>query len=174
MKNTPQQQVEDLVLVSRKFLREVLYSGTAPGTPVLPRGVVDKLRRAVLSPSDIPAQLCVAYETGVSNTHIAQRSKEPAVHNPYLTSKGTQEPLYYLQDSRSYTGNSMRWWEKGGGYTTDLGKAEKFTLLEASKHYMIRDTDLPWTCSSMLAVATLQVDMQSTSAYRHAAPKGTV
>ena len=35
---------------------------------------------------------------------------------------------YYLQDKRSYIGNSMLWWAKGGrGYTTKIDNAEIWT-----------------------------------------------
>lgn len=49
--------------------------------------------------------------------------------------------LYYIQDARSYVGNSVLFWRPGGaGYTTNLDEAGLYTLEEASSH---RDTDIP-------------------------------
>ena len=53
-------------------------------------------------------------------------------------------PMYYLQDKRGYVGNDILWWCDGGGYTTDLNKAEVFTKAEAFKQYESRKTDVPW------------------------------
>ncbi|MFG0851903.1 hypothetical protein ACF8R4_12950 [Pseudomonas sp. FYR_2] len=34
---------------------------------------------------------------------------------------------FYLQDSRSHVGDGLMFWALGGGYTTNLDKAELFT-----------------------------------------------
>ncbi len=53
--------------------------------------------------------------------------------------------LYYLQDSRNYSGNDLLWWGKNGaGYVTDLRKAQTFTRLEALQQNTARETDIPW------------------------------
>ncbi|SDH70658.1 hypothetical protein SAMN05444503_105219 [Pseudomonas sp. BS3767] len=48
---------------------------------------------------------------------------------------------FYLQDSRSHVGDGLTFWALGGGYTTNLDKAELFTLKQARGN---RDTDIPW------------------------------
>lgn len=53
--------------------------------------------------------------------------------------------LFYLQDSRSYTGNDMIWWRPNGvGYTTDLRQAAVYTKEEAQARHDFRNTDIPW------------------------------
>ncbi|GAH14775.1 unnamed protein product, partial [marine sediment metagenome] len=42
--------------------------------------------------------------------------------------------LFYIQDTRSYVGNSMLWWEENNsGYVCDIRKAKVFTEEEAKK-----------------------------------------
>lgn len=47
--------------------------------------------------------------------------------------------LFYLQDSRSYVGNDVLWWAKGGGegYTTDLR-----TIANTFRGYMLGQTSI--------------------------------
>ena len=50
-----------------------------------------------------------------------------------------------MQDSRSYTGNSMMWFSKNyKGYTSDVSRAHVFTKEEAIKQNKFRSTDIPW------------------------------
>lgn len=66
------------------------------------------------------------------------------------------EPLFYIQDTRTYCGNSVMWWRvDGAGYTTNLNEAWK---VPAS--WKGRDTDKLWPCEEVNARATLQFDMQ--------------
>ena len=51
---------------------------------------------------------------------------------------------YYLQDKRSYVGNDILFWADGGGYTTDVSKAEVFTKDRALRLNQSRETDVPW------------------------------
>jgi hypothetical protein len=51
---------------------------------------------------------------------------------------------YYVQDRRSFVGNDMLFWALGGGYTTDVSKAEVFTYQQAQNMQRSRDTDTPW------------------------------
>jgi len=52
-----------------------------------------------------------------------------------------KEQLYYIQDSRSYTGNCVVWWGKlQRGYTSDLDKAGLYTESEA-REICKRETD---------------------------------
>ena len=68
---------------------------------------------------------------------------------------------FYLQDSRSYTGNDLMWWAKGGrGYTTDLREAEVFTRESAQRQHRARPTDIPWPAEYIQAKAKPVVDHQ--------------
>ena len=52
--------------------------------------------------------------------------------------------LYYLQDTRSYTGNCMMWWAVNGNYTSDLNKAALWSEEYARKQEAVRNTDKAW------------------------------
>jgi len=66
------------------------------------------------------------------------------------------EQLYYIQDSRSYCGNSVIWWRVNGeGYTSNLAEAAK-----VESTWIGRNTDKLWPCDQIDAGATLQFDMQ--------------
>lgn len=57
----------------------------------------------------------------------------------------SDEELYYVQDARSYVGNSMSWWAKGNsGYVCDICKAAVYTKKEAISVTRDRDTDVAW------------------------------
>lgn len=50
---------------------------------------------------------------------------------------------YYVQDVRSYSGNSILWWAKDGhGYTTDVRKAQIFKKNEMT--HLDKDTFRKW------------------------------
>ena len=69
--------------------------------------------------------------------------------------------LYYLQDSRSYVGNCPQWWAKDrAGYTSRLDEAHRFTFDEAMQQHRERDTDIPWPCAEIDALARRTVDHQ--------------
>lgn len=77
------------------------------------------------------------------------------------------EPLYYLQDTRSFVGNCPLWWREGGnGYTTDLRQAGKFTFERATRQMESRETDVPWLCQEIDAIERRTVDMQDMRDYR--------
>lgn len=68
---------------------------------------------------------------------------------------------FYLQDSRSYVGNDVLWWAKGGnGYTTDLSKAEIYTREEAQRLHNSRRSDIPWPKAYIDGKTRPAVDMQ--------------
>jgi len=82
------------------------------------------------------------------------------------------ESKYYLQDSRSYVGNDIIWHAKdGGGYTTDLRRAEVFSEGEAFKLNSGRETDIPWPKEYIDCRTRPAVDMQGTNIKK--ALKGT-
>jgi hypothetical protein len=68
---------------------------------------------------------------------------------------------FYLQDSRSYVGNDMLFWAKGGnGYTTDINKAEVYTKAKAMAQHYSRISDIPWPKDYIDAKTRPAVDMQ--------------
>jgi hypothetical protein len=67
---------------------------------------------------------------------------------------------FYLQDSRSYVGNDVLWWQVGGGYTSDVSKAEVFTRDIAQRRHDVRPTDIPWPKAYIDARTRPAVDMQ--------------
>ncbi|MCO8251154.1 hypothetical protein [Comamonas thiooxydans] len=70
--------------------------------------------------------------------------------------------MYYLQDARwsAMVGNCPSFWRSGGGYTTSLDDAERFTLEAAMKQHKCRETDLPWLCSELDKLRRPTVDCQ--------------
>nr|WP_314709487.1 hypothetical protein [uncultured Comamonas sp.] len=70
--------------------------------------------------------------------------------------------MYYLQDARHHAmvGNCPSFWREGGGYTTNLDEAERFTLEAAMKQHKCRETDLPWLCSEVDKLRRPTVDCQ--------------
>ncbi|MEY1661557.1 hypothetical protein [Isoalcanivorax beigongshangi] len=67
---------------------------------------------------------------------------------------------FYLQDSRDYVGNCVVWWRRGGGYTTRLDEAEKFSRDKAMGQHRCRETDIPWPCSEVEPLVRPTVDVQ--------------
>ena len=66
------------------------------------------------------------------------------------------EQLFYIQDTRTYCGNSVMWWRiNGHGYTSNLAEAEKVPVT-----WIGRQTDRLWPCDEIDARATRQFDMQ--------------
>ena len=69
--------------------------------------------------------------------------------------------LFYLQDSRSFVGNDVLWWSKGGnGYTTDLSKAAVYTEDAAQGMHFARTSDIPWPKDYIDAKKRPAVDFQ--------------
>lgn len=67
---------------------------------------------------------------------------------------------FYLRDTRSNTGSSCMFWAAMGGYTTNLDKAEIFTIAGAQSHFEDRHTDVPLSKELVDTVATVRVDHQ--------------
>ncbi len=67
---------------------------------------------------------------------------------------------YYLQDYRSYVGNDILFWALGGGYTTDVSKAEIFTKEKAVAQNKSRESDIPWPKEYIDKKTRPAVDMQ--------------
>lgn len=63
---------------------------------------------------------------------------------------------FYIQDARSYVGNTVLWWRRGGaGYTTNLSEAMK-----VEKDWVGRPTDILRPCDFVDSIVTRTVDMQ--------------
>ena len=78
-----------------------------------------------------------------------------------MTEPVIDDDTYYLQDSRSYTGNDVMWWKKNGsGYTTDLREAHIYTKADAEARHRYRDTDIPWRKSYIDTKIRPAVDFQ--------------
>lgn len=68
---------------------------------------------------------------------------------------------FYLRDTRSDVGSTCVFWVKGGGgYASDLRKAEVFSFEEAQKYADRQDHFIPLSKAAVDAVATIRVDMQ--------------
>jgi len=58
-------------------------------------------------------------------------------------------------------GNDVLWWAKEGkGYTTDLSKAETYTMQDAQNQHNCRETDIPWPKDYIDGKTRPAVDMQ--------------
>ncbi len=76
------------------------------------------------------------------------------------------EGLFYIQDSRSFTGNSVVWWRKERkGYTSDLSEAMIVDRAEALSMQRDRDTDRPWPVNAISATAARHVDANALPTY---------
>lgn len=69
--------------------------------------------------------------------------------------------MFYIQDTRQFVGNCPVWWgPNGSGYVTRLDEAGRYTKQEAIKQNRTRDTDVPWPCAEIDAIARHTVDLQ--------------
>jgi len=72
----------------------------------------------------------------------------------------TDEPLYYIRDTRSVVGNSAMWWgPNGSGYRCNLDEAGKYTKAQCELRHL-RRTDVPMLVSEADAMAQRHVDVQ--------------
>ena len=69
--------------------------------------------------------------------------------------------LFYIQDTRGFVGNCPMWWGPNrNGYVTRLDEAGRYTQAEAMEQHRFRETDLPWPCAEIDALARKTVDHQ--------------
>lgn len=67
-----------------------------------------------------------------------------------------EEEIFYVQDNRSFVGNSVLWWRhEGAGYTTNLDEA-----MIVNQDWTGRSTDIKHSKLKIDQLATRQVDMQ--------------
>jgi hypothetical protein len=74
-----------------------------------------------------------------------------------------ENETYYVQDARSYLGNSVFWWAlNSNGYTTYINKAQKYTKDEIIKRFSNgRDTDIIWNSKHVEENVSSHVDIQN-------------
>ncbi len=112
----------------------------------------EKLMAAVGGIEDGPHYFRAATPTAEPAAPVAAKPEQQAQAG---------EPLYYLQDTRSYVGNCPLWWaQDGNGYTSDLRKAHRYTFQEAMGKHLSRETDLPWACSEIDPLQRPTIDVQ--------------
>lgn len=69
------------------------------------------------------------------------------------------ENLFYIQDTTKTENGQVYWWKKNSfGHTSDLKKAETYTLKQAMIHYKNRNSDLPWPVEYILNKTKLTVE----------------
>ena len=72
--------------------------------------------------------------------------------------------LYYIQDTRSFSGNSPVWWgHNGSGYTSNILLAGVYSKDKAVSQNQCRETDVPWPKSYIDAHISVTVDTQDIS-----------
>ena len=70
-------------------------------------------------------------------------------------SNDESEPLFYIQDTRSFVGDSALWWRpEGKGYTVNLDEAGTYTAAQCRGN---RDTDRPVPVEIAMSVASTHV-----------------
>lgn len=74
----------------------------------------------------------------------------------------TAQELFYIQDKRTYCGNSCFWWKPDGhGYTCNLDEAWKVTREKAESIMRHRpDVDVAWPVDFIDAGTARHFDMQ--------------
>lgn len=101
-------------------------------------------------------------DQGASGSSVRPYSVPAYLHAPAAQAVDlAQEPMFYIQDTRQFVGNCPVWWApNGGGYVTRLDEAGRYTEQEAVKKNRTRDTDIPWPCAEIDAIARPTVDFQ--------------
>lgn len=73
----------------------------------------------------------------------------------------SEKKTYFIQDTRSYVGNSVMWWRVDGhGYTCHLEDAWEVDEEKARRIERGRDTDKAWPADIVRAAASMHVDAQ--------------
>lgn len=93
------------------------------------------------------------------NDKIIKRFQLKNIERLNKISKLPKDKFYYIQDRRSYVGNSVLWWCAYGGYDTDIMKARKFSWLEINS-LNPREFDIIWQSDHVEKAIKKIVDMQ--------------
>ena len=94
------------------------------------------------------------------------RSELPEIHRRErrvaALGKLPEDEMFYVQDARSYVGNSVLWWGIGSnGYVTQLSEAQKYTKADILKEFKDgRETDIIWLASHVEENIRTHVDSQ--------------
>lgn len=99
---------------------------------------------------------------GITNTKVAEKLERlMATIDASLRGGSDAQPMFYIQDTRSFVGNCPMWWGPAGkGYVTRLDEAGRYTEQEAIAQNRTRDTDVPWPCDEIDKIARRTVDCQ--------------
>lgn len=72
--------------------------------------------------------------------------------------------LFYIQDTRSFLGNSPVWWgHNGSGYTSNILNAGVYSQEQAVAQHKSRESDVPWPKSYIDKKISVTVDFQHIS-----------
>lgn len=142
--------------------------GRPAGEPVQEAGGVMVTLAALSLASGLDMHACGETELARIWTKVeAIRAKQAAKpkHSPlpmHTPQARDVDGIYYLQDARwsAMVENCPSFWRLGGGYTTSLDDAERFTLEAAMKQHKCRETDLPWLCSELDKLRRPTIDCQ--------------
>ncbi len=97
--------------------------------------------------------------------HWFDRARQPT------PAAAAREQAFYVQDCRSYVGNSMLWWAKDAkGYVCDIRKAHRFTLEELGG--ISRETDRVWPARLIDEHAAHHIDCQPVNRLRSESIRG--
>jgi hypothetical protein len=125
------------------------------------RGLIERINRAVMH----RIGLAVYWDTETGSSGGALVSPDGKWCYPEdaenLPTAAECADEWYLQDTRSYTGNDVMWWAKDGkGYTTDVNKAHVYGRAEAFQQAAMRGCDKAWPKAYIDGKTRPAVDMQ--------------
>lgn len=101
-----------------------------------------------------------SYYTGIDAESYEAKDEECEACALAIRALVPDEEGYYIQDSRGYVGNDMLFWQKGGGYTTNLDLAEVFSKERVERLCQERETDIAWPVKYMQEHCRPAVDFQ--------------
>lgn len=85
---------------------------------------------------------------------VVPYSEIPQLIKSLMERLDNDSDLYYLQESRSFNGNYMMFWGlEDKGYTSDIRKAQTYSLEDAEKRASNRETDIPRKVSDIKPLA---------------------
>lgn len=101
------------------------------------------------------------YYESLGGQEVVYIRQDLAAQPPATGSGGESEPMFYIQDTRSFVGNCVQWWgPDNAGYVTRLDQAGKYPKERALAQAASRGTDVAWPCEVIDKLAWPTVDMQ--------------